>query len=493
MEFWIIIIAIMIGYNIFKKKKKTYSPGQISATRMALVKRGIGKRRSSRTLADIKKPDDFDLTKEKQEVIDILENTSSNVFLTGKAGTGKSKFLEYFRATTEKNVAVLAFTGVAAINVQGQTIHSFFKFNPQTTIDSIKARWGDDAKIYKKIDTIIIDEISMVRADLLDFIDKFMRLNGRHSDEPFGGVQILAIGDLFQLPPIVTRDEERFFTEVYRSPYFFDSNVYQQAGFVKKELTEVYRQNKEEQNDFIKTLDNLRVCSFDENDIDLINTRFDPAYEKPENELIISLVPTNNMANSINMGELSKLSSKPHIYTGVITGEFQEKNLPTAQELVLKEGSQIMLLNNDSRKRWFNGDIVKIIKTDPYYVRVLFDDGTFNDVTDIKWDSIKFIFDEETQKIQPEVIGSFTQLPIKLAWAVTIHKGQGKTFDKVHIDFGNGTFTPGQAYVALSRCQTLEGMVLTSPLEENHVFTDSRIKEFMNIKDKKIKSRQEPF
>ena len=483
MEFWTIIIIIIIGYHIFKGKEKAYFSSQIPVNRIALAKDGIGKRRSSRKFADIRKPDDFDLTEEKQEVINILENTSNNVFLTGKAGTGKSKFLEYFRATTKKNVAVLAFTGVAAINVQGQTIHSFFHFYPKTTINSIRKRWGDDAKIYKKIDIIIIDEISMVRADLLDFIDKFMRLNGPCSDKPFGGVQIFAIGDLFQLPPIVMKDEERFFTEVYKSPYFFDSKVYQQAGFVKKELTEMYRQNKKEQNDFIRALDNLRVCSFNKSDIDLINSRFDPVYEKPENEFVISLVPTNSMANSINMNELSKLSSEPYIYTGVITGEFKENNLPTAQELILKEESQIMLLNNDSRQRWVNGDIVKIIKTDPYYVRVLFDDGDFADITSIKWDSIEFIFDEETQKIQPEVVGSFTQLPIKLAWAVTIHKGQGKTFDKVHIDFGNGTFAPGQAYVALSRCRTLEGMTLTSRLEEYHVFTDDRIKKFMNIKN----------
>ena len=263
MEFLAIIILIMIGYNILKsknKKKSFYSStNQVPTTKIALAKKGIGKRRSSRKFVEIEGPDNFDLTKEKQEVLDIIENTNNNVFLTGKAGTGKSNFLKYFRITTKKSIVVLAFTGVAAINVQGQTIHSFFKFHPKTTIDSIKKRWGDRAKVYKKIDTIVIDEISMVRADLLDFIDKFMRLNGPHSNRPFGGVQVFAIGDLFQLPPIVIGEERRFFTEVYRSPYFFDSKVYQQAGFIKKELTEVYRQDKDEQNDFIRALDNLRV------------------------------------------------------------------------------------------------------------------------------------------------------------------------------------------------------------------------------------------
>ncbi len=482
MEFWI-FIAFLIVYGIYKNKKENTRPTvQVSPAKISLAKKGIGKRRASRKFADIERPKDFDLTDEKREVLEILENTDNNVFLTGKAGTGKSVFLQHFRATTKKNVVVLAFTGVAAVNVQGQTIHSFFKFHPQTTLDNIKKRSGDGSEIYKKIDTLIIDEISMVRADLLDFVDKFMRLNGRNPSKPFGGVQVFAIGDLFQLPPVVTKDEEKFFTEVYKSPYFFDSKVYQSSGFVKRELTEVYRQNREEQGNFIKALDNIRVCSFTKKDIDLINSRFDSSYEKPENEFVISLVPTNSMANSINMGELSKLSSEPVTYVGSITGEFKEKNLPTSKELVLKEGSQVMLIKNDSRGRWVNGDIVKIIKTDLESVRVLFGDGTFDDVTRVSWDSVKFIFDEETKKIRPEVIGSFVQLPIKLAWAVTIHKGQGKTFNKVHIDLGSGTFAPGQAYVALSRCKSLEGIALTYPLEEGHIFTDGRIKEFMDIK-----------
>ncbi|MFA5031009.1 MAG: AAA family ATPase [Patescibacteria group bacterium] len=464
-----------------KKNQRSYTaPQKPSDTKIALAKKGIGKRRASQKFVSIEKPTVFDLNQEKQEVLDLLEKTNQNVFLTGKAGTGKSNFLKYFRATTKKNVVVLAFTGVAAVNVQGQTIHSFFKFHPQTTIDNIKRRWGDDAKIYRKIDTIVIDEISMVRADLLDFIDKFMRLNGTNPNKPFGGVQVFAIGDLFQLPPVVTGEEERFFTSVYKSPYFFNSKVYPQARFVKNELTEMYRQDKEVQHNFIKALDNLRTCTFDQKDIDLINTRFDPDYEKPKNEFVISLVPTNRMAESINMTELAKLPSQEKIYRGFVTGDFKDKNLPTSQELAVKENAQVMLLNNDSKQRWVNGEIVKVIKTQDSSVRVLFDSGEFDDITPNKWDSIKFVFDEETQKIQPEVIGTFTQLPIKLAWAVTIHKGQGKTFDKVHIDFGNGTFASGQAYVALSRCRTLEGMTLTSPLEAHHFFADERIKEFMS-------------
>ncbi len=432
-----------------------------------------------RNTVSISKPQDFDLTPEKEEIINILENTNSNVFLTGKAGTGKSNFLKYFRATTNKNVVVLAFTGVAALNVQGQTIHSFFKFHPQTTMDSIRKRSKDDAEIYKNIDIIIIDEISMVRADLLDFIDRFMRLNGRDKYQVFGGTQVLAIGDLFQIPPIVNSDEKRFFTEVYRSPYFFDAHSYQLANFITKELSEMYRQDKKKQSNFIRTLDNIRTCSFSQKDIDLINTRVDYSYQKPSDKFVISLVPTNSKAEAINMNELNKLLSTAHVYKGIITGQFKEKNLPTAKKLILKEGAQIMLLNNDSDGRWVNGDIVKVVKTGYDYVRVLFDDGHLDDVRSIKRDAIKFIFNEEEQKIESEIVGSFTQLPIKLAWAITIHKGQGKTFERVHIDFGSGIFASGQAYVALSRCRTLEGISLTSPLKASYIFTDYRIKEFI--------------
>ena len=421
------------------------------------------------------------MNKEKREIIDLLENSDRNVFLTGKAGTGKSHFLRHFRATTKKNVVVLAFTGVAAINVQGQTIHSFFRFHPQTTLDSIKKIYDDENNIYKKIDIIIIDEISMVRADLLDLIDKFMRLNGRRGDLPFGGVQIFAIGDLYQLPPIVTSEEEMFFKINYESPYFFDSRVFAEANFVKKELTKMYRQDSKKQNAFIKVLDNIRTCTFDKKDLDLINSRFVPNYKKPDKEFVLSLVPTNSTADSINRVEMDKLKDKPVTYEGTISGEFREKDLPTDKNLTLKVGSQVMLLNNDPLGRWVNGDIVKIIKTDKESVRVLFDDNTFEDITANTRDSIRFVFDKESGKIQPEVAGSFTQLPIKLSWAVTIHKGQGKTFDKVHIDFGRGTFVHGQAYVALSRCRTLEGMTLTTPVLDHYIFIDERIKRFMDL------------
>ncbi len=425
------------------------------------------------------KPEDFDLNPEKEYVLDILENTNSNVFLGGRAGTGKSNFLKYFRATTKKNVVVLAFTGVAALNVNGQTIHSFFKFHPQTTINKIRRVKREDAEMYKEIDVIIIDEVSMLRADLMDFIDRFMRLNGRHPGKAFGGVQMLLIGDLLQLPPIVGEDEKDYFNSLYESPYFFSSSSYQSAEFIKKELQEVYRQDAKSQSRFIEALDNFRICEFNDSDIDLINSRFFPDFKNTQEEMIVSLVPTNFMANSINMKELEKISSEPAIFHGYINGDFKEKSLPNYQELVLKKNSQVILLNNDARGRWCNGDLAKLVEINASSIGVLLNNGEYQEVSPITWEAIKYTFDKNTRNLKAKVVGTFTQLPIKLAWALTVHKGQGKSFDKLHIDFGKGTFVFGQAYVALSRCRSLEGLFLSSALEKKHIFIDKKIKEFL--------------
>ena len=321
----------------------------------------------------------------------------------------------------------------------------------------------------------------MVRADLLDLVDKFMRVNGNRPNEPFGGVQIFAIGDLYQLPPIVTGEDDLFLRLNYESPYFFDSKSFSDANFFKMELNKVYRQDNKKQNKFIKALDKIRTCTFVKEDIDFINQRFEKNYKKPDKEYVLSIVPTNRVADTINKHEMDKLKTKPVTYNGTLSGDFKPKDMPTELNLVLKEGSQVMILNNDPAGRWVNGDIVKVIKTEKESVRVLFDDNTFEDITSFTRDAIRFVYDKENKKIEQEIVGSFTQLPLKLAWAVTIHKGQGKTFDKVHIDFGSGTFVHGQAYVALSRCRTLEGMTLTTPLLAKYIFIDERVKKFMDL------------
>ncbi len=486
--FWIIIGAV--GWSFISKRIRINSnPNEATPKyNQVMGNQVIGKRRESRRFLAIEKPRVV-FSAESKKVLNLLENTSTNVFITGRAGTGKSTLLKYFRATTKKNIAILAPTGVAAVNIQGQTIHSFFKFGPDVTEDKVRAVYKNP-EVYKKLDTIIIDEISMVRADLFDCIEKSLRVNGPSPQVPFGGVQIIVIGDLYQLPPVVTNEEKQIFETYYHSPYFFDSNSYQKVKFKVLELTHVYRQSDK---DFIEVLDAIRVCSVTDDHLNKINQQFS-RNKHNENDFKITLVPTNAMANAINAVKLSQLPGETKKYVGTITGGFNEKNLPTAQELFLKVGSQIMLLNNDPLSRWINGDLAKVLKLNDGNIRVLFEDGTYDDIGFYKWDMIRFIYDEDDKKIKSEVVGSFTQLPVRLAWAVTIHKGQGKTFEKVFIDFGSGTFAPGQAYVALSRCKSLSGLSLKSPLEHRHIFIEPRIGEFLNeaITPKKRRAESSP-
>lgn len=473
---WLIFLGAIIFYFVSQNKKTTPPASTISSTKEFLAKQGIGVRRISRKLVTIEKPE-IDPTEEMKIVINLLEGSKNNVFLTGKAGTGKSTFLRYFRATTKKNVVVIAPTGVAALNIQGQTIHSFFHFGIDITPDTVQKQYGDRARIYKAIDIVIIDEISMVRADLFDCVDRFMRLNGRDENLPFGGAQMFVIGDLFQLPPIVKKENESIFKTLYKSPFFFDSNVYKNATFNVFELSHAYRQTDKK---FVAALDAVRIAEFTPEHVNLFNTRVKPEYKSSKNEFVISLVTTNSVAQAVNISELAQLHTQLRVYHGNITGDFHGRDVPTDLELGIKEGAQIMLLKNDRKGKWVNGDIAKVIKVDDSSVRLLFEDGSFDDVGVATWETVRFILNEESDRIESEIIGTFTQIPIKLAWAVTIHKGQGKTFDKVHIHLENGAFAPGQTYVALSRCRTLEGMTLSCPIESHHIFSHDRVKQFTN-------------
>ena len=477
-------MARFFSKNFFRRNRKdpTGSKKTTLSRRDTLIKHGIGQRRKGQRHLIVEKPDII-LSDEAQRILDLIESSSKNIFLTGRAGTGKSTLLRYFRATTKKNTVFLAPTGVAAVNIQGQTIHSFFKFLPGITEDKVKKARGKRAEIYKNIDSIVIDEVSMVRADLFDCVDTFLRMNGPDPKKPFGGIQMVVVGDVYQLPPVVPSDEKALFETYYKSPYFFDSKNYIAAQFSNFELTDVYRQSDEE---FIEILDAIRTCNVSEEHISRINqqmTEDEPGYE---NNFHIYLVPTNAMADSINIRRLNEIRGLGKVYEGNIEGEFQDRNLPTAQKLTLKEGAQIMLLNNDPKGRWINGDIVRVVRLDDMSVRVVFEDGSFDDIGNFKWEMIRFVYDEAAEKIKSEIVGSFTQIPIRLAWAMTIHKGQGKTFDRVIIDFGYGTFASGQAYVALSRCRSLEGLLLKSPLEERHIFIDRRVDEFMRGLKKEI-------
>jgi ATP-dependent exoDNAse (exonuclease V) alpha subunit len=416
---------------------------------------------------------------EAHEALAVMEEGDSSLFLTGRAGTGKSTLLKYFREKTKKNVVVLAPTGVAALNVGGQTIHSFFGFRPGTTLQDIKKRFDKKAALFAKLDMIIIDEVSMVRADLMDCIDKFLRLNGKFQSAPFGGIQMIFIGDLYQLPPVVPPAEKEFLAQ-YDSPYFFDSAAFKEADPGYIELSEVYRQHDA---DFIEVLNAIRIAQVDDSHLALINQRATTELFG-DDEPYIYLTTRTDMADRVNETKLREIDAPVRVFSGTISGNFKESMLPTAPELRLKEGAQVMLLNNDQQGRWVNGDIGVVERFEKGgdavgAVVVRLESGETVFVEPFSWELVKFAYDKKKEQVVSEVDGSFTQYPLRLAWAVTIHKGQGKTFDRVVVDFGHGTFAHGQAYVALSRCRSLSGLILKSPLEKRHIFIDPRVSRFI--------------
>ncbi|HAT73643.1 MAG: AAA ATPase [Candidatus Moranbacteria bacterium GW2011_GWF2_36_839] len=422
----------------------------------------------------------LEINEQFRRTLDILENSAKNVFITGKAGTGKSTLLDYFRNHTKKKVAVLAPTGVAAVNIKGQTIHSFFRFKPNITPE--KAGRKSPKKIYQKLDAIIIDEISMVRADLLDCVDKFLRVNGKKANAPFGGVQMIFIGDLYQLPPVVVGNERMIFKKEYDSEYFFSAKVFSRQDFSLEfiELEKIYRQKDEK---FISLLNAIRNNSIDDNGLELINERYFPDFERKQNDFFIHLTPTNRVSREINERELEKLSTQIFHYQGEIEGKFDEKYLPTEKLFSVKAGAQIMFLNNDREKRWVNGTIGKIIsiegEEEESLIKVRLNSGMTVEVFPYTWELFEFYFDENKGRLGSRTIGSFTQYPLKLAWSVTIHKSQGKTFDNVIIDIDRGTFAHGQMYVALSRCTTLEGIILKKKISKKHIWMDWRVVKFL--------------
>ncbi len=411
------------------------------------------------------------------KALDLLEKTRQNVFITGKAGTGKSTLLQYFRNNTGKKVVVLAPTGVAAINVLGETIHSFFRFKPNLTLNKVKKiRFQDESNnIYKKIDAIVIDEISMVRADLLDCIDKFLRLNGSKRNRPFGGLQMIFFGDLYQLPPVVVSKERAIFKNHYDSPYFFAAKIFQKIKMEYLELEKVYRQRDDK---FIALLNSIRNNSAGELELTGLNQRV-RAEQEPEGDYFVCLTTTNQMAKDTDEKRLEQLPGKMQVFEGLLDGDFDLKQLPTGLVLKLKQGAQVMMLNNDRYGRWVNGTMarIKTIKQDQLEVEL--QNGENYEVEPHTWEIFHFSYNSKTKSLDSEITAAFTQFPLKLAWAITIHKSQGKTFDNVVIDIGNGTFAHGQMYVALSRCRSLEGIILKKPLKKSHILMDWRIVKFI--------------
>ena len=425
----------------------------------------------------------LDLNPQFKQAIHLMESTHHNLFITGKAGTGKSTLLDYFCNNTDKQPVVLSPTGVAALNVKGQTIHRFFNFYIDVTSEKIRSKDTKprDPQLYKKLKTIIIDEVSMLRADLLDCIDVFLRMYGPDATQAFGGVQMVFVGDLYQLPPVVGKEERDIFRTHYATPYFFSAKAMESASLEVVELETVYRQKDQR---FVNLLNKIRNNSVEDKDIEELNQRHLPEEETvQEGVFTISLTTTNAKANEINDNHLKALSAKAYHSKATVKGDFGQEYYPTATHLQFKVGSQIMLLNNDQKKRWVNGSIgiIEAIKRDEdnkEYLRVrLHDNDQTVSVSRFMWEVYKFSV--EGSAIVSEPAGSFTQYPLRLAWAVTIHKSQGKTFNRVIIDIGCGTFASGQTYVGLSRCTSFEGIRLKVPIKKQHIRTDPRIYKFL--------------
>ncbi|HRR07715.1 MAG TPA: AAA family ATPase [Rhodothermales bacterium] len=394
----------------------------------------------------------------------LMEHTKEPVFITGRAGTGKSTLLQYFRKSTAKRIAILAPTGLAAINVNGQTIHSFFRLpSRMITDDAIKRIWGN--QVIRKIDTLVIDEVSMVRADLMDGIHKALQIN-RKNDLLFGGVQVVFFGDLFQLPPVVSRAEESLMQAHYSSPYFFSAKVFQEVKPIQIELTTVHRQKEEA---FLELLNQVREDRLSEWGLGRLNERV--IIKKPPDDYLV-LTTVNDKARRINEERLKSLGGPPFTYVAHTDGDFNERDFPTESELTLKVGARVMFLRNDPDGLFVNGTLGTVEYLHGEIIRIETDDGDQVEVSPEKWENMRYYFDAEENKIVSETVGTFTQYPLKLAYAITIHKSQGQTFDKVAIDLDRGAFTHGQTYVALSRCRTFEGILLTRPIRSSDVLFD---------------------
>lgn len=426
--------------------------------------------------------------------VELVNSSEKIIYLTGKAGSGKTTFLKYIKKITKKNTVVLAPTGVAALNAGGQTIHSFFRiapsvytpndyrlrtsFNPededkQTIFDNFRYRKGTK-QILNELELLIIDEVSMVRCDLIDVVDKLLRVFREKENEPFGGVQVLLIGDAFQLPPIVKSDQWDILKEYYKTPFFFDSIVLSQNRPYYIELNKIYRQNDIK---FIELLNKIRTNQVDDEDMKLLNSRFIPSIVKNENLDIVVVATHNRIVDNINNKKLDELNSELITYNADITGDFPDSILPTDRELKLKVGSQVMFIRNDPDKKYYNGKIGKIIKFEKNKIIIEISKGNFVELKRYTWNNIVYSWDSKNKKIEETSIGDFSQFPIKLAWSVTVHKCQGLTFDNIIADITD-SFSPGQVYVALSRCKSLEGLYLKSIIRRNAIKTDPNVISF---------------
>jgi len=412
------------------------------------------------------------------QAFDRIAHSQHHFFITGRAGTGKTSFVRYFSTHTAKKTILLAPTGIAALQLGGQTIHSFFGF-PHGPLKPKDLRKRLKAGVYKKIEVIIIDEISMVRADMLDGIDRFLRNNREKKDLPFGGVQLILCGDPFQLPPVVKDGAERTMMEMlYESPYFFSSKIFQQEKFHLIHFTEVFRQKEKL---FLQMLEMIRTRTMDEYHLHRINERHFPVWEPPAEWGYITLATTNSLVDQMNMSRLLRLPGESRRYMAASTGEVDINGMPSPAVLELRKGAQVMFVLNDPEKNWVNGTLGRVVNMEENAVLVeIAADGLTKvvEVAAAEWKVMEYDFDEKKKTILEKERGTYTQIPLRLAWAVTIHKSQGMSFDKVQIHLGTGAFAPGQAYVAFSRCRTLEGIVLSRKLFPKDIFLHPAVYDF---------------
>lgn len=427
--------------------------------------------------------------REFQDALQLITHTRQSVFLTGKAGTGKSTFLKYICQETKKKHVVLAPTGIAAINAGGMTLHSFFKlpFRPMLPDDpDLSLKSGrifdffkypkEKRKILAEVELIIIDEISMVRADIIDTVDRILRVYSGNMRLPFGGKQLLFVGDVFQLEPVVPSDQKDILNRFYPNPFFFSARVFQEIHLVPIELQKVYRQKDEK---YIDILDKIRNNSAKSEDLALLNARCFPSFEPQNEEMYITLATRRDQVDSINEKKLTSLEGEEFVSVGSIEGDFPESSLPTQLKLSIKEQAQVIFIENDRERRWVNGTIGIVSGIDSEgHVFVLLENGKEHLVEPSVWHNYKYKYNEEKKRIEEEIIGTFRQLPLRLAWAITVHKSQGLTFARVVVDLTGGVFAGGQTYVALSRCTSLDGLVLKSRISTSDIFLRREIVAF---------------
>lgn len=426
---------------------------------------------------------------ELQNALQLVQFTHRSLFLTGKAGTGKSTFLHYIAQTTKKKYVILAPTGIAAINVGGATLHSFFKlpFHPllpndrrystQQLRNTLKYN-SEKIKLIRELELIIIDEISMVRADIIDFIDKILRVYSHNMRIPFGGKQLLVVGDVYQLEPVLKEEDWQLLQPYYPSKFFFDAHVFRTFQLVCIELQKVYRQRDDK---FISILDHIRTSTVTNTDLSLLNQQVGQHQPMDAHQLSITLSTRRDTVDYINSLHLSKLPGDATILHGSIDGEYPENNLPTPIELEVKTGAQILFIKNDREKRWVNGTLGTIIgigdeEDGKIYVRTEHDEDV--DVEQEVWNNVRYTYNQKEQKVEEEILGSFQQFPLRLAWAITIHKSQGLTFNQVKIDLSGGVFAGGQTYVALSRCRSLKGIALQEPVKREDIYVNLEVVRF---------------